>query len=68
MAALSSAATGAVTLAKTVGALALLQATLPVDLVVTGVAAARGRAARGTRPDPGATAAPRRTVLVSGGR
>ncbi|WP_228941659.1 hypothetical protein [Nocardioides sp. Leaf374] len=68
MAALSSAATGAVTLAKTMGALALLQATLPVDLVVTGVAAARGRAARCARPDPGATAAERRTVLVSGGK
>ncbi|QVT78297.1 hypothetical protein ENKNEFLB_00670 [Nocardioides aquaticus] len=50
------------TVGRTLGALALLQATLPVDSVVTAAALLRRR-----RAEP-APAAQRRTVLVSGGK
>lgn len=51
------------TVPRTVATLALLQATLPVDLAVTGVALARSRRA----PAPPA-AADRKTILLSGGK
>lgn len=47
---------------RTVGALALLQLTLPVDTVVTGLALLQGR------PAPAGRSAEPRTVLVSGGK
>ena len=55
----------AATLARTAGTLALLQATLPVDTVLTGLALA-ARAVRPSGPPPPATG--RRTVLLSGGK
>lgn len=60
--ALTAALTTARTAGRTIGALALLQLTLPVDTAVTAVALLRGR--RVVPPTP----AQRRTVLVSGGK
>ena len=62
--------------AKTVGALALLQVALPLNLAVTGTALLRSRVRRTTsgpagegRPRASAAVTPvRRTVLVSGGK
>lgn len=49
--------------ARSLGALAVLQMTLPVDLAVTGVALARGAVRRPTAVEPTG-----RTVLISGGK
>lgn len=50
---------------RTLGALSLLAAALPVNLAVTGVVAVRGAFLRGQRAVP---SGPRRTVLVTGGK
>lgn len=54
---------------RTVATLALLTAALPVNLLLTLVAAARGAAGAGRHADDaGASATPRKTVLLSGGK